>query len=293
MARRVTHIGTLQQSHDVADASVAIVGILNTMGSFEQVRQERQTMDRISMAISSGITDLDQIVSIAGEGARYSPGVRGFLQRFASSFAPPSQIEAQFRKGMMGQIFRDPLYREQKLAQIEATKSLTASRKEAAKHALPDRMLRQADRYLRVVDDIMSEYWYTPKGPYRDKLLKDVQENRKKALDLIEKYAPDSEAAAEVKNRLKILDDDIAADKPSQPGIDEQIQSQPTENITGSLGELVNPKAVSNEKQFVVDSYPAPKNKFEFDDRLLYIQSEEEKDRWFELYYKPEYGKGR
>lgn len=213
-------------------------------------------------------------------------------QMAQQSQLPPGQVgpqmgmpQMQSRIGQQAQMqsqlanmFADPLDREYKVAQIESTKALTGRRKEEEKQALPDRMLRQADRYLRVVDDIMSEYWYTPEGPYRDKLLKDVQRNREKALGLIEKYAPNSEAAKEATQRLAGADKEIKKAKQAPP-IKEQIKP-----IGMRAGKVVSPK------RYIVDRYAAPRNKKEFDGTLSRLRSEAEKDRWFDLHWKPEYG---
>lgn len=51
------------------------------------------------------------------------------------------------------------------------------------------------------------------------------------------------------------------------------------------------PATKTKGKSFVVDTYPPPQTKGEFDRTLASITDEAEKDRWFELHYKPEYGK--
>ena len=261
----------------------AIADILDNIGKVERLRQERSLNSKIinAVAMGGGPQEIAQILT--QNQPQYATGSVGFLQKIASQFAPPSQIQQQVGQGLMQQAFQDPLDREYKKTQIESTKALTAGRREEAKHSTPDRMLRQADRYLRVVDDIMSEYWYTPKGAYKNKLLIDVQENRKKALDLIEKYAPNSAAAKNAVGQLAYVDKEIEKATGKAPGklpsIEEQIQNKPSDTIT-----------MAKDKGFVVDTYPPPKDKADFDNTLSSISSEKEKDRWFELHYKPEYG---
>lgn len=162
--------------------------------------------------------------------------------------------------GQLGNIFGSPLEAEYKRAQIQSTKALTTQRKEEAKQALPNRMLRQADRYLRVVDDIMSEYWYTPKGPYRNKLLKDAQSAREKAVKLIERYGADSEAGKASVQQLDKLDEEIkrAGGKVSPP----------------------KPKKVH-----------ATPNKAQFITTYRNLKTPEEKQRFINKYWRPEFGR--
>lgn len=67
----------------------AIVGILNTIGQAEQVRQERQTLDRVTTAIANGATTAEAIAAVANQQPGFSPGLRGGLQKFAGKFQPP------------------------------------------------------------------------------------------------------------------------------------------------------------------------------------------------------------
>ena len=281
MARQIIDLRTPAQKRGetgLQQSAQVFADLFDTIGQAEQNRQERQSLERITKAISESAT-IEEITAAASQVPGFSPGITGGLQRFASAFQPSPGgvgrgVQSSVLNAKLQQAFRDPLETEHKEAQIEATKSLTASRKETAKHELPDRMLRQADRYLRVVDDIMSEYWYTPEGPYRDQLLKDVQSNRAKALDLIEKYAPNSEAANDATERLIEIDEEIRKTKPKKIGIE--------------LGEVI-PDASKKTEDFVVDRYPPPKDKATFDNILSKITSEKEKDRWFELHFKKEW----
>ncbi len=175
----------------------------------------------------------------------------------------------------LGRLYGDPLETEYKRERIEATKALTKQREEATKQALPDRMLRQADRWLRIVDDVMSEYWYTPEGPYKDKLLRDAQSAREKAVKLIEKYGATSEAGKASIQQLESLDEEIKKAggkvKPVQP----------------------TPKAVAppNRLRDIISKYGKPKTKKGFDSTLSHITSEEGKDIYFEMYWRPEFGR--
>jgi len=188
----------------------AIAGILQTIGAAEQKRRERQTLDRITRAMSGGATIPEAIM--AGERKpEFGTGIPGALQKFGGMFQPsPGGMGQNIQQAIIGQTIQtDPLETEHKKAQIESTKALTSQRQEAAKQELPDRMLRQADRWLRIVDDVMSEYWYTPEGPYKDKLLNDAQSSREKAVKLIEKYGATSEAGKASLQQLKNIDEEI------------------------------------------------------------------------------------
>jgi len=205
----------------------AIASILQTVGLAEQKRRQSQTLDRITRAISGGATTVEAITAAAEQGPEFATGFRGGLQKFAGGFQPGGD---QIKQLIVGQALKQalvgPLESEYKRAQIESTKALTTQREAAAEQALPNRMLRQADRYLRVVDDVMSEYWYTPEGPYRDKLLKDAQRAREKAMKLIEKYGVDSEAGKASLQQLDKLDEEIkkAGGKVEPPALPEKIK---------------------------------------------------------------------
>lgn len=252
----------------------SIANILQTLGQAEKVRRDRQTLDRITRAIASGKTNIEAIAEIARQGPEFGTGFQGGLQRIGGLFQPQGGgIGQSIQQAIIGQTLQqalaEPLEKKYLKARIKATKALTKQRQETTKQALPDRMLRQADRWLRIVDDVMSEYWYTPEGPYRDKLLKDAQRAREKAVKLIEKYGATSEAGKASLQQLENLD----------------------EEIKKAGGEVKAPVIKEPKPTFVVDKYPRPKTKEEFDNTLLHISSEEEKDRYFEKHWRPEFGR--
>ena len=254
----------------------AIAGILQTIGKAEQKRREGQTLTRITRAIARGST-MPEAVMAAMEQPEFSGGARGMLQKFGGMFQPsPGLMGQNIQQAMIGQAIRtDPLETERKRAQIESAKALTTQRQEATKQALPDRMLRQADRWLRIVDDVMSEYWWTPEGPYRDKLLKDAQAAREKAVKLIEKYGATSESGKASIEQLEVLDKEIekAGGKVSKK----------VGTITATYSDVSTKHAV--------DSLPRPNTKTEFDNTLQHISSEEGKDKYYNKWWRPEFGR--
>ncbi len=258
----------------------AIAGILETIGRAEQKRREGQTLTRITRAIARGST-MPEAVMAAMEQPEFSGGAQGMLQRFGGMFQPsPGLMGQNIQQAMIGQsIQTDPLEREYLRERIGATKALTTQREAAAKQELPDRMLRQADRWLRIVDDTMSEYWYTPEGPYRDKLLKDAQTAREKAVKLIDKYGATSEAGKASLGQLESLDKEIekAGGKVSPP------KPKKVGTITAKYSDISTKHAV--------DKYPRPQTKTEFDNTLQHISSEEGKDRYYNKWWRPEFGK--
>lgn len=109
----------------------AIAGILDTIGKVERLRQERALNAKVinAVAMGGGTVGPQQIAEILSQNQpQYSTGTAGLLQKIASQFAPPSQIQAYMGQGLMQQALQDPLDREYKQAQIEATNALTEQR---------------------------------------------------------------------------------------------------------------------------------------------------------------------
>ena len=239
----------------------AIAGILQTVGAAEQKRRERQTLDKITRAMAGGATIPEAIMAAEGK-PEFSSGISGALQKFGGMFQPsPGGMGQSIQQAIIGQkIQTDPLETEHKRAQIESTKALTKQRQEAAKQELPDRMLRQADRWLRIVDDVMSEYWYTPEGPYKDKLLKDAQNARERAMKLIEKYGATSEAGKASLQQLEKIDEEI-----KQAG-----------------GKVSPPKT---------KKVSAKPNKEQFMTTYRNLKTPEEKQKFINKFWRPEFGR--
>lgn len=88
----------------------AIARILQTTGRAEQVRQERQTLDRIATAIAGGATTIEAISAIAKQSPEFSGGFTGGLQRFASAFQPsPGRIGQGIQEDVVGSRLREIL----------------------------------------------------------------------------------------------------------------------------------------------------------------------------------------
>lgn len=62
--------------------------ILQTLGQAEKVRRERQTLDRITRAISAGATDIEAIAAAAGGKPEFGTGFQGILQKLGGAFQP-------------------------------------------------------------------------------------------------------------------------------------------------------------------------------------------------------------
>ena len=96
----------------------AIADILDNIGKVERLRQERSLNSKIinAVAMGGGPQEIAQILT--QNQPQYATGSVGFLQKIASQFAPPSQIQQQMGQGLMQQAFQDPLDREYKKTQI-------------------------------------------------------------------------------------------------------------------------------------------------------------------------------
>lgn len=88
----------------------ALANILKTAGRAEQVRQERQTLDRIATAIAGGATTIEAISAIAKQRPEFGSGFTGGLQRFASAFQPsPGRIGQGIQEDVIGSRLREIL----------------------------------------------------------------------------------------------------------------------------------------------------------------------------------------
>ena len=66
----------------------SIAGLFEIAGQAEQVRQDRQDLDRIARALANGETSIEAIAAVAKQKPEFSGGITGGLQRFASAFQP-------------------------------------------------------------------------------------------------------------------------------------------------------------------------------------------------------------
>ncbi|KKL47156.1 hypothetical protein LCGC14_2338380, partial [marine sediment metagenome] len=64
----------------------SIAGLFEIAGQAEQVRQDRQDLDRIARALAGGATI--EAIAAAKQKPEFSGGITGGLQRFASAFQP-------------------------------------------------------------------------------------------------------------------------------------------------------------------------------------------------------------
>lgn len=85
------------------ETAQAIANILKTMGAAEQKRRERQTLDRITRAISGGAT-VSEAIMAAEQGPEFSTGIPGALQRFGGMFQPsPGAMGQSIQQAIIGQ----------------------------------------------------------------------------------------------------------------------------------------------------------------------------------------------
>lgn len=88
----------------------SLTRILETAGRKEQVRQERQTLDRIATAIAGGATTIEAISAVAKQRPEFGGGFTGGLQRFASAFQPsPGRIGRGIQETTIGSRLREIL----------------------------------------------------------------------------------------------------------------------------------------------------------------------------------------
>ena len=88
----------------------AILGILNTIGKAEQVRRERQTLDRVTRAVASGATTIEAITAAAGQGPEFSGGASGLLQKIGGGFQPsPGGVEQNIQTSIIGDALKRAL----------------------------------------------------------------------------------------------------------------------------------------------------------------------------------------
>lgn len=88
----------------------SLAKILQTAGRAEQVRQERQTLDRIATAIAGGATTIEAISAVAKQRPEFGGGFTGGLQRLASAFQPsPGRIGQGIDETVIGSRIREIL----------------------------------------------------------------------------------------------------------------------------------------------------------------------------------------
>jgi hypothetical protein len=88
----------------------AILGIIDTVGKAEEVRRERQTLDRIARAVSSGATTIEAISAAAGQGPEFSGGIPGILQRIGGAFQPsPGGVKQGIQQSIIGEALKRAL----------------------------------------------------------------------------------------------------------------------------------------------------------------------------------------
>jgi hypothetical protein len=91
MARQVIDLRTEEEKRGVTGlqkASQAIADLLLTLGKTEQIRRERQQLDRVATAVASGASTIEAISAVANQPPQFGTGIQGILQRIAGPFQP-------------------------------------------------------------------------------------------------------------------------------------------------------------------------------------------------------------
>lgn len=251
----------------------ALAGLMQIITQGKQLARQEMVRSKL-MELLSGEDDEKTLTGFMAKPLDVTPkkGLGGVLDIF-NPFTPAARgtgpIEEMVMSGMMKNLFTDPLEKQYLQSRITATEALTKQREEELKFAEPDRMLRRASLQLRIADGAMREYYWAEEGPYRDRLLKQAISARENAIEIADKYGTTSEAGNLFEDELK--------------NIDEQIER---------AGGKVSPVKSGNAgiKKFVVDKYPRPKTKVHFNNTLNHISSPTEKERYFEKWWRPEFG---
>lgn len=86
----------------------SISRILQTVGTIEQKRQERQQLDNITRAINAGATSSEAILAASQQQPQFGTGLQGFFQKMGSRLQPsPGGVTPQIQ----GSIVSDALQR--------------------------------------------------------------------------------------------------------------------------------------------------------------------------------------
>lgn len=81
----------------------AIANILQTVGLAEQQRRNRQTLDRITRAISGGANTIEAIAAAAEQRPEFSTGIPGVLQKIGGAFQPSGGMGQAIQQAIIGQ----------------------------------------------------------------------------------------------------------------------------------------------------------------------------------------------
>lgn len=94
----------------------ALMGILQTLGRGEQIRREREQLDKISRAIGAGKTDIEAILEVARAEPSFGGGFQGGLQRIGGMFQPsPGGIGRGIQQSVIGSALQQALSPRQTL----------------------------------------------------------------------------------------------------------------------------------------------------------------------------------
>ncbi|GAG41328.1 unnamed protein product, partial [marine sediment metagenome] len=111
MARQILDLRTEEQKQGITGlqkSSQIIADILQDLGQGEQIRRERQQLDRIATAIAGGASTIEAINAAAKQPPEFSGGLSGILQRIGGGFQPPGGggIRQSIQEAIIGQGLR-------------------------------------------------------------------------------------------------------------------------------------------------------------------------------------------
>lgn len=131
----------------------AITEILGVLGQGEQIRRERQQLDRIATAVASGSSIIEAIKAAADQGPDISKGLPGILQRVGGAFQPPTAgggIQQSLQQAIIGQALKPkPLLSREEQRDV----ALFGKKKRAGEAAVaaPSKQQKQRDRDLKII----------------------------------------------------------------------------------------------------------------------------------------------
>lgn len=126
--RQILDLRTQAQRQGISrtqQTAQAIADILKTTGKAAQVWRERQTLDRITRAISEGATTVEAIAAATRQEPQFSTGIPGALQRFGGAFQPST---GGMQQAIIGNVLQQALEQSSPLYQsrLQSEKARTA-----------------------------------------------------------------------------------------------------------------------------------------------------------------------
>lgn len=131
----------------------SLTNILKTVGQAEQVRQERQDLDRIATALAGGASTVEAIAAVAKQKAEFSSGIQGMVQRLGSAFQPsPGGVGQGIDETVIGSKLREILSPSLLSTEEQRELKLFGQRERPGTTvAAPSKQQTQRDRDLAII----------------------------------------------------------------------------------------------------------------------------------------------